>query len=311
MKPRIFLALLLCLCLFLPSASAFGPQYPDLPGFSVIDETSYNGVRRMLMQSSSGETVFVGGVRQPDDVWIFTVSAPLPAGSSLGRDGELLLPVSGSSLTVTLSPFLDGIWGVTLIESQGSRIARLSRSGFRSDADSMMEGLCDHPWNNITQINWSTLPLTYRDGLPLVDQSVWAYVSADSGAPEAIPLYARPSASSKSVARYYSGSPARILQQDGDWSQIAVGNVTGWLQSEYLAPAASNAFISFHTPIGYAAKVVPLYTDPDQKSPFSVAGIDTTFYLLSMPNPDWAHVWIAETGEYAYIRTRDFTYADG
>lgn len=317
MKLRIFTALLLTLCALFTSAFAYTdmdlvdpefltPYFPDHTLLSGVDEgdTLY-----LLMQNPAGETVFIGGTQSESGEWSFVESTPLPEGAILGDDNlyySLRIPTDEYSIGVTLAPFHDGSWGVSTINYSYNEPIRIGRNWI-SDWYPLWGYLGNHPWSDITVIDWTTLPRTYDEAVAQVDSSRWALVK-DAFAL----LYSSPDDNADILGEYVSGAPVCIAEPGDEYTRVLIGQAEGWMLTEQLAfneeifevHSLDTAFLTTEETL--------VYTQPDETShAYLLAEQFPDVYVLGTVPGNWAHIWLADIDLYGYVSQDSFSYGDG
>lgn len=73
---------------------------------------------------------------------------------------------------------------------------------------------------------------------PALDRSGWAVVN-NPDPTDRLHLRVEADRSSRSMGKFYNGTPVRVLRQKGDWTQVQIGfgdtARTGWMMTKYLA----------------------------------------------------------------------------
>ena len=312
MRPRILIALILALCTLLTSAFAYTDMdlvdaeflTPYFPEYTLLHGVDEGDTLYLLMQKPSGETVFIGGVQSADGAWTFTESTPLPEGAFLGVENfstSLGIPIGGKNLCVTLTHHADGTWGVYDLDFGAIRVG----STWVSDTQPLRGVIGDHPWGDITSIDWTTLPRTCEEAIAHVDFSRWGVVESDD-----TPLLAEPS--SKSVlGKYSTGAPVCVREFRGDYARVAIGNVEGWMRLDCLALNVEISTVP-SMEIYWLSEGTYLYAAPDETAaveqlPDSIS----TGYILGTVGEDWAHIWLPTTDAFGYIKVESIFYGDG
>ena len=91
--------------------------------------------------------------------------------------------------------------------------------------------------SDLMQIGLSTLPRNKEQLLDVIDRSGWAEVNAPSSTNRAC-LLPIPDTNSVAIGEFYSGTPVKVMQEQGDWCQIEIGTdgrITGWMPIDHLA----------------------------------------------------------------------------
>ena len=122
-------------------------------------------------------------------------------------------------LLVNIFRFADGRWGVGFIyndrgNGEDETMFRLGPCWASATDVSMGQKAFfgTHAWNDITRIDWSTLPRTLEEAVSRLDRSDWATVSNPNPA-DRLHLRAEPSRDAASLGKYYNGTPVQVLEQ--------------------------------------------------------------------------------------------------
>ena len=279
-----------------------------LPGYEYVKGVLYEEENEMhlLMRRPDGEMVFAGGVWDEQTGWRITESMPLPQDVRMGA-GNLpgALVMNGEQTRVTLGAFADGTWGITLVD--------FLPLGPEWIGDGMIEGMLgDHPWKDITKIDWNTLPAGYEEALLQTDVSGWARVAIEEGK---LNLHAQPDDASAVLGGYVRGAPVRVLEADGEWTRVDVLGLEGWMRNDSLAVGDAMRQIDYRGPwlaaVGGSAMI---HEQPLQDSP-AVCVIDDSwtaaFYVIGCYNDEWYHVWSCTDGTSGYIHKDDLWEGNG
>lgn len=195
-----------------------------LPGYTLLDGVRFDETTMLLLEDAAGTTYFAGCVKEGDE-WAVTLSTPLPEGTwantyhSYEGVMEIGLP-DNSSCTIALES--DGRW--LLCHAHDTSISGdMLWFGVLGPyyGDVLME-------RDVTRLDWTTLPASYEDFLPLVDASRWAVVTGDSA-----PLFAE---DGSILAEYLPATPVLLLEAAEGKHRVSIngGCVTGWMDDEDL-----------------------------------------------------------------------------
>ena len=122
---------------------------------------------RLLMRRNDGKLLFVGGVKE-DRGWVFTYSSPLPEGTILGVENfthSLGIPNGTFVDCVSVHPYADGTWGVNYLDPWGSTGEIHMGKHVVYDSHVLDGYIGDHPWSDITCIDWISLPGSYAEAV--------------------------------------------------------------------------------------------------------------------------------------------------
>ena len=223
------LVLMIALLLTVPAlaepeemAAAFAAE--RLPEYTFIDGVQFDETAMLLLEDAQGQTRFAGCVKG-NASWEITLSTPLPEGTwantyhSYEGVMELYLP-DDNSCTIALQP--DGRW--LLCHACDTSISEnMLWFGVLGPyyGDVLME-------RDVTRLDWTSLPASYEDFLPLVDASRWAVVTGDGA-----PLHAE---DGSNLAVYLPATPVLLLEAANGQYRVAIngGSVTGWMDDANL-----------------------------------------------------------------------------
>lgn len=280
------------------------------PSYTYIGGQLCNDSLHLMMDKPDGTRVFIGVTW--DGEWHFTESTPLPKDCvyfDLYRYCEINFP---DEVQFNLAPDQDGIWGVDCLVSyseddcyDASCIIKF-RQNLIITYDNMGDPIFivgEHPWGDITVIDWSSLPASIEDTWAMVDSSGWAMVNDPL---EDFPiLYELPAQDARCLGKYRSGTPVRVLEEHNDWTRVDIGGVQGWMETAHLAFGSDMSEVDSHL------LNLDAVTDSDTdyvylcSSPGSEPDSATLWYqmiILGDFNDDWYHVYDGIADQYGYVR---------
>jgi hypothetical protein len=253
-------------------------------------------------------------------------SSPLPAGTVLGYENfSDSLWIDGRCVTIQL--LYNGTAGIEYIyddaacseESEGFLFFghRTVWDGSVVPMQAMLYG--DHPWDDITQINWNTLPHNLSEASAQMDSGNYAMVVNPNPA-DRLHLRERADKRSRSQGKYYTGTAVGVMAQDGDWMQVTFGDwnswVHGYMMKRYLTFGQSGSALqldlSAMPQLSPAHPILKVYQQPQ-------AGSYVTHWqeshesmrVIGIIGDEWYHVWFPATGEYGFVRQSDLTAGNG
>jgi len=179
--------------------------------------------------------------------------------------------------------------------------------------DAMLdEPLGDHPWSDITRIDWNTLPFSYEEIIAQLDSSRWARVNIPDGI---LNLHVQPDQTSAALGSYYSGAPVHILEDKGEWAYVAILGLEGWMQTAFLAVGAEMVNAEYRGPwLSSVDGGAMLHEQPLKDSPclYIVDNSWTAaFYVIGKYNEEWYHVWCCNDDTSGYIHKDDLWAGNG
>ena len=316
--------LILFLLLLTATAYAADPANPADPEMvarilPTADLTFVDGIDdgdelRLLMQRKNGELLFVGGVKE-DSGWILTYSSPLPEGTILGVENfthSLGIPGEKYYDIVSVAPYADGSWGVSLIYpyNADNELFPLRKHVIYENGQAICGYIGDHPWSDITCIDWTSLPDSYAEAVSRIDNTRWAVVNNPDPA-DRLNLRCEPSKSSPSLGRYYNRTPVRILEYGEEWCAVRVGPFEGYMMTEFLAFADDMDYVVYAGPwLDIDGDHYPTHPVPDTDAPGQYRAAADDFIILGVKG-DFYHVWYPYEEDYAYILSNFLTPGNG
>lgn len=323
------LILMLILVLLLPaSALASDPAIPAdpalvsvlMPGYTLVEgNISREGdTLRLLMRRPDGQLVFVGGVHDAELGWQMTESTPLPEGTMLGIENFVdSLGFVGRDgygyYTFDVTPSADGTWGISLIYPPGPDGLFLVGPNWIYEEAGAPTIVGDHPWSDITRMDWSTLPASYADALTKLDHSNWALVTNPNPS-DRLNLRAQPDKKSTSLGKYYSGAPVHILENTGEWARVDILGVEGWMMTEYLAIGDEMLSVEYAGPcLSTIDGGATLHSEPNEEAAIQT-GVEAGYgnmRVIGIVNEEWYHVWFYRDGCGGYFHASDLWEGNG
>ena len=303
---------LLILLLLLLTASAYAadpanPADPELaaqllPGYTYVEGIDDGDELRLLMRNATDELIFVGCVKQ-DGVWRVTESTPLPEGSILGVENfthSIGIPGEEYYHIVSVVPYVDGTWGVSLIYPDGGGLFPLCREVIYEDGQPVYGHFGNHPWSDITRIDWTALPRSYEEAVSRMDRSDWAVVS-NPNPEDRLHLRVSPDRSAASLGKYYNRTPVRIREYGDTWCAVTVCGVDGYMMTKYLAFGDNMDSVSYAGPwMDTNGNHFPTHPVPDASVEGAYHASTDSFIIMGVAG-DFFHVWFPYTDDYAYI----------
>lgn len=321
---RKLLTLLLALLIATGTALACTPTTPAdpdriaslLPGYVLVDSIDDGDTLFLLMRNPADELVFVGGVLGDDGEWTFTESTPLPEGTILGVENfthSLGIPGDVYYDCIDLTPYADGTWGVSLVYpyNAGNELFPVRKYVIYENGQAIYGQIGDHPWSDITTIDWTSLPASYEDALTHLDTSSWAVVN-NPDPQDRLHLRTAASTSASSLGKYYNRTPVRIREYGQTWCAVTVCGLDGYMMTEYLTFGEEIDTVNYAGPwLTWKENLAErrLYEAPNASSPYTTYDVDD-FCILGVAG-DYYHVWLPDTEEYGYIRMDDLWEGNG
>ncbi len=301
---------------FREAAAALMPEYTFIKGMLK------NGTMHFLMEKSDGSRVYVICEYMSHRAVNLIESSSLPAGTVLGYENFTdSLWIGGRCVTVHL--LYNGTAGIEYIyddaansdESEGFLFfgERTVWDGSAVPAQTILYG--DHPWDDITQIDWNTLPHSLAEAAAQMDSANCAMVVNPNPA-DRLHLRERADKGSRSQGKYYTGTPVQVLSVEGDWVRVAIGGQRGFMMKCYLTFGQSGSALhldmSAMPPLSPRDVKLKVYTEPQiGEYEWHMNEDWNTMKVIGIIVDEWHHVWFPATGEYGFVRQSDLMTGNG
>lgn len=323
---RKLIALFLALLMLTSAAQASEPANPAdpamvaalLPGYAYVEGIDDDDELRLLMRRADGALVFIGGLRDASGQWALTESTPLPEGTILGVENfthSLGIPSGTYVDCISVRPYADGTWGVSMVMPNDGSMFFLGKHVIHDDAHEVEGIFGDHPWGDITAIDWDALPDSYEDAIARMNQADWAVVN-NPKREDRLHLRVSPDKDAASLGRYYNRTPVKIRRYGKEWCAVTVCGLEGWMMTDFLAFGADKTAVEYAGPwLTWKEHLTELrlYEKPRAASPYAVRSRDEglrPFYVMGVAG-DFYHVWLPDTEEYGYVHMDDLWEGNG
>ena len=289
-----------------------------MPTYRFLGGTIKDDSFEFLMQKPNGDKVFIGVAYNEADGWMLTESTPLPESTLYGHENFSTCLYFPRQMLFEVELFADGTWGVWYLytmpqDGTEKEMIILGQNWIgesRRPSDTRYFGA--HPWNDITAINWSTLPMHLGDAVGLLDQNGWAVVN-NPNPRDRLHLRTSPNKSAASLGKYYNGTAVQILENGKTWAKVSVYGVEGYMMKKYLVFGAemntvASATLGYYT-VSYTA---PMYKHPQDVTPFAtVSRNDPYLCIIGIIGEEWYHVWVVDSELSGYVRQSDLWPGNG
>ena len=125
----------------------------------------------------------------------------------------------------------DELWHLRGVMTKDD-IFRYTAYGLQFDMDTWWIG--DYPEVLLTAVDWDALPKSLAEAMDTLNQSGWARVISDDPN-NRLHLRTAPDKNAASLGKYYRGTPVRVLGKSGDWTEVDVFGVHGYMMTKWLA----------------------------------------------------------------------------
>lgn len=298
-----------------------------MPDFSYIKCILKDGAMHFLVRNLNTREKFYVIVEYASQRKVnLIMSSPLPEDTYLGVENFTdSLWIDGRCVTVHL--LYSGKAGLEYIYDDGAYSKETGGFLFFGDrtvwdgsevpARTILYG--DHPWGDITQMDWHNLPHNLDEASAQMDSSAYAMV-VNPKATDRLHLRELADKGSRSQGKYYTGTPVGVSAQDGEWTLVVFGDWHSWrrgyMMRRYLTLGqAGNALrldISAMPQLDSGGKKLKVYKEPligdyiwHTDSNWS------TMKVIGVIGDEWYHVWFPATGEYGFVQQSDLTAGNG
>lgn len=297
-----------------------------MPEYTFIKGMQKNGVMHFLMEKPDGSRVYVICEYASHRAVNLIESSPLPEGTVLGyQNFSDSLWIDERCVTVHL--LYSGQAGLEYIYDDMARSEESEGFLFFGDrtvweASAVPERTIlygDHPWDDITQMDWSNLPHSLDEASQQMDAGSYAVVTNPNPA-DRLHLRERGEKGSRSQGKYYNGTPVGVSAQDGDWTLVTFGDWRSWrhgyMMSRYLTFGQSGSALrlDLFPMLQLSAKdeKLKVYKEPQIGDyNWHINAQWNSMKIIGVIGDDWYHVWFPITGEYGFVQQKDLTEGNG
>lgn len=289
------------------------------PGETFLGGCAKEDHLAFFLQQPDGKRIIAVCTFDHADGWRITRSTPLPEGTTYGYENFSSSLVIGD-LLVNVGPMDESTCGITYIYNMedmasGETMFRLGKNWVSDDAP--IGYGCrfgDHPWADLSTMDWNTLPRTLNEALSIMDAGHWAVVN-NPNPQDRLHLRTAPDKGATSLGKYYNGTPVRIVAITEDWVQVDIFGVTGWMMMEYLAFGDAGHQVEAVFPARVAAdtgKHHYVYADPSTTNTIACyEHPQQDLLVLGIAGDEWYHVWFPEDHVTGYVLQSDWKEGNG
>ena len=297
----------------------------ELPAEESFLECFYNGSTAYLCTEASDGARRVRIFRETNGNWALIVQS----GFFPNIDGQS--PSFGSTTNNELYLFSgkhcyvfsekgDGDWRLSYVQGKAD-FSWLSNGISWQDEYGSHTLYGDLPSFSLSEVDPASLPQTLAEARQLLHMEGWAVVN-NPNPQDRLHLRAKPSQDAPSLGKYYTGTPVHILQTVGDWANVDIAGVQGYMMLRYLTLGAAmenvpSAFLCRVVTQQAAAVGVTIYAQPDLSS--TVIGLmgkedpnasSIRFHVIGVVGEDWYHI-ILDNDQSGYVQAKDFWAGNG
>ena len=223
-------------------------QYAFADGVApVTDWVSGKITLQFLADRPDGKRVLLCGSAE-NGIWKFVESSPLPEGTVIGIENfDSHLALGGNPYGPCIGRFSDGTWGVTgMLDKDFFTLGRywIGQGGYWWDHTC----IGNHPWSNITKIDWNTLPHSLSEAQARLSTARWATPN-NPNPNDRLNLRASADKNSDSLGKFYNGTPIEVLERGDEWTHVRVCGITGYMMTRYLAFGSAANHVAKNMPV--------------------------------------------------------------
>jgi len=289
------------------------------PGDTYLGGCAQQDHLEFFLQQPNGERIIAVCTFDHADDWHITRSTPMPQGTTYGYENFSSSLVIGD-LLVNVGPVDESTCGVTYIynmadTASGETMFRLGKNWVAEGSPIGYENCFgDHPWANLSTVDWNSLPRTLEEALAGLDTDPWAVVN-NPNPQDRLHLRTDPDRGATSLGKYYNGTPVRILATREEWVEVDIFGVTGWMMKEYLAFGDAGRQVEAVFPSRVYADTSRyhyVFAEPSSGQP--IACYDSPqqdLLVLAVVGDEWYHVWFPEDDLTGYVYQSDWKEGNG
>ncbi|MBO2515780.1 MAG: hypothetical protein CW338_00695 [Clostridiales bacterium] len=283
-------------------------------GYSYADGYLDRDGLQFIADRPDGSRVLLCCEYTQDHVCRITESTPLPAGTMIGIENFVeTLNLGGQQYGVRIGRSSDGTWGARGVLMKSGGYFELGPC-FASEGVLWWNAspyIGTVPWKDITVMDWSLIPESMEEARALIDPSGWA-TPHNPDPKDRLHLRQAPDRGSRSLGKYYNGTPLLVISRGSEWTRVRIGNTEGYMMTKYLAfgdqinslPSALTGKINVHpaTEILWDGETVPV----------KITGYDVSrLLIIGVAGDEWYLVWDPYTGHFGRIRQTELWDGNG
>ena len=289
----------------------FDDIIPDC--YTWVDGIRTNDGLQFIADKSDGSRVLLCcSLTDDQSGWRITESTPLPEKTTIGIENfTTTINLGQSGNGVSISRNIDDCWSIR--EVLGNELIYVggcwvNEGGLWWNASTVIG---NNPWTDITQINWSSIPHTITEAKSMVSTTHWATPN-NAYSLDGLALWSEPHEGSKSLGKYYYGTPVKVLSYGDTWTNVSIGGLAGYMETKCLLfGEAINTETNKLTGKQSVKPVVDiLWSDTDLNEKITSNEV-SQFVIIGVINDDWYLVWNPYTDRYGQIRQTDLWDGNG
>ncbi len=179
----------------------------------------------------------------------------------------------------------------------------------------------NHQWSLNYAIDWSAVPTSVDEAKRGFRSEEYAVVN-NPNPQDRLHLREKPDKGSKSLGKYYNGTPVHVSEIRGDWACVYVGDQVGWMMKKYLTfgqidqplRCDTSAMSQLMARSEYELCVYPWPETYDSNALYVNAFSDSSYQnmkIIGLIGDEWYHVWFPENDEYGFVKQNDLWPGNG
>ena len=159
-------------------------------------------------------------------------------------EDEISLEWNGQAQQAGFQRMADGTWQLEWVMNSGApsfdynvEFCGVAYEWTNQGTDGVYIGSLSSGMDNLLTIDLNQLPTSMESLISLVDPDGWAVVNNPNPA-DRLHLRVEPKRGTKSLGKFYNGTPVQVHETEGDWCRVSIGldgHLEGWMMKEYLA----------------------------------------------------------------------------
>ena len=301
----------------------------ELPADESFLKSFYNGDTAYVCTETSGGAQRIHIFRETNGDWallLSSISFPKVNGNApyFGSTSSSRLYLFSGDDCFVFSESAKAEWRLSYVQSDATDTSDFYwlPNGIRWEDEYGTHAIYGNlPSFLLADMDPALLPYTLAQARRLLQVEDWAVVS-NPNPQDRLHLRAKPSQDAPSLGKYYSGTPVHILQTQGDWAQVDIYGVQGYMMLRYLVLGEAMETVPSAFPYRVvtqkaAVEGVKIYAQPELSSPvtaivgkgFSDAPI-RQFHIIGVVGDEWYHVAL-DDDQSGYVRAEDFWEGNG